>query len=657
MNRFPFVATAVVLCLSPCVVSAQQKLPPIPAIERSLPPVGNPIPAEEKAALEAKLKTVSDRLPEIAEHPLAADVTVYTKAVRFALEDGEWYGKKDTEKARAALAEAAQRVTALVKGEAPWTKASGLVVRGFSSKIDHSPQPYGLEIPATLDRANKVPLYVWLHGRGDKATDLHFINERTHRAGPFAMTDGIVLHPFGRQCVGYKSAGEIDVQEAIDDVISQYNIDENRIVLMGFSMGGAGAWHLGAHYTDRFCAVHAGAGFAETARYNRLKSEDYPPKYEQELWGWYDVPNYALNFLNVPLIAYSGEMDKQKQAADIMAAALKAEGHTLQHIIGPGMGHKYHPDSLKKIGAFIQTAVANGRNPYPDTVTLQTRTLRYNRMHWVTMNGMKEQWRDARIDATADKEAGSVTAKTRNVSHFNIELPWPVKRLTVDGMKVEVPEVNSGSVWVQFKQDQWLYDILQAYRPKKSGLQGPIDDAFLGEFLVVKPSKQSGNALLDRWVDFEIAHMETRWRQVFRGDLPIVFDHEITPADMNKNLILWGTAETNSVWSKQAIADDFKQTVAQISIGQTPPNPETQIVAMIRLNPLNTSRYIVFNSGPTFREGHDRTNSLQNPKLPDWALIDLTRAPNATSPGRIAAAGFFDDDWQFTKDRTWENDQ
>ena len=66
---------------------------------------------------------------------------------------------------------------------------------------------------------------------------------------------------------------------------------------------------------------------------------------------------------------------------------------------------------------------------------------------------------------------------------------------------------------------------------------------------------------------------------------------------------------------------------------------------LIYPNPLNADRYLVLNSGLTFREGHDRTNSLQNPKLPDWAVVNLRQLPNALAPGRIVAAGFFDDRW------------
>src|SRR5262249_23836968 len=136
-------------------------------------------------------------------------------------------------------------------------------------------------------------------------------------------------------CLGFKSAGESDIFEAIAHAKTQYKIDPDRIVLIGFSMGGAGAWHLGAHYADRWVAVSPGAGFAETAQYNKIKPEDKTPWYEQELWGCYDVPDYARNLFNVPVFAYSGEKDKQIQAARMMEAAFEAHGRKLRHLIGP----------------------------------------------------------------------------------------------------------------------------------------------------------------------------------------------------------------------------------------------------------------------------------------------------------------------------------
>jgi hypothetical protein len=72
----------------------------------------------------------------------------------------------------------------------------------------------------------------------------------------------------------------------------------------------------------------------------------------------------------------------------------------------------------------------------------------------------------------------------------------------------------------------------------------------------------------------------------------------------------------------------------------------THTLLMTCPNPYAPQRRIVINSGLTFREAHDRTNSLQNPKLPDWTILDVTQAPNAESAGKVAAADFFDTHWK-----------
>ena len=42
-----------------------------------------------------------------------------------------------------------------------------------------------------------------------ETTNMHFIHQRMTRAGRIAPSNAIVLHPFGRHCMGFKSAGEI----------------------------------------------------------------------------------------------------------------------------------------------------------------------------------------------------------------------------------------------------------------------------------------------------------------------------------------------------------------------------------------------------------------------------------------------------------------
>ena len=56
----------------------------------------------------------------------------------------------------------------------PWTTATGLVVRGYLSKIDGSVQPYGLVVPPTYQANSPYEhrLDIWCHGRGEKLTEL-----------------------------------------------------------------------------------------------------------------------------------------------------------------------------------------------------------------------------------------------------------------------------------------------------------------------------------------------------------------------------------------------------------------------------------------------------------------------------------------------------
>jgi len=63
-------------------------------------------------------------------------------------------------------------------------------------------------------------------------------------------------------------------------------------------------------------------------------------------------------------------------------------------------------------------------------------------------------------------------------------------------------------------------------------------------------------------------------------------------------------------------------------------------------NPLNPKRYVVLNSGFTFRDYDYLNNARQVPKLPDWAVADVATPPDSRWPGKVVAADFFDEEWK-----------
>ena len=73
----------------------------------------------------------------------------------------------------------------------------------------------------------------------------------------------------------------------------------------------------------------------------------------------------------------------------------------------------------------------------------------------------------------------------------------------------------------------------------------------------------------------------------------------------------------------------------------------TNVPVMIYPNPLNPRKYIVINTGFTFREYDYLNNARQTPKLPDYAVVDITTPPDGRFPGKIVDAGFFGEHWEF----------
>lgn len=659
LSRLAFGFCAILSAPAFLTVAPAQDLEPIPEIERRLPPGGGvELPGDLKSSLEARIAEYEDRIWEIDQKSYAADVGVLVKAVDLAVRLGEFYKENEIPLAEEILNLADERYKELdEEGTHSWTSERGLIVRGYESSIDESYQPYGLEVPANLDLTKPVPLLVWLHGRGDKTTDLHFLKgcmRKSQALGGFVkdQEECIILHPFGRQCVGWKHAGEIDVFEAIEAVKRDYKIDPDRIALAGFSMGGAGAWHIGAHYPDAFCMVHAGAGFAETKEYNKLTPENYPAPYVQTLWKLYDVPFYTRNFLNVPLLAYSGSDDKQKQAADLMERELAKVGHNLTHVIGEGMGHKYNQESIDQIWAALRGAWKKGRVRTPLKIEWQTPTLRYPGHSWLKLTGLEKHWEDSTASAQWDKNEQKLTVDLGNVSAFELGGhglgDLSNASVVVNGQVLEAanPGFALDALSLKREGDQWKWGELTGLK-KRPGIQGPIDDAFMSHFVVVPPDSEVSSPRLARWVDFERRHFASRWEALMRGKAVEYGAGELDSGDIESaNLILWGDPGSNAMIAEIIDQLPIEWNEKEFTFRGKTYSTAEHVPSFIFPNPLNPKRYVVINSGLTFREGHDGTNSQQNPKLPDWAVIGLDQLPDKESPGRIVDAGFFDESWK-----------
>jgi len=634
----------------------------VPDQVRRIPPAGIEVAEAERSSLQAELDQLAEAMAEIREHPLLPDVEVFHKAVRYALDYGEFQKPAELELAHAQLALGMERAASLKSHRAPWTRQKGLVVRGFRSKIDGSVQPYGLVVPDSYQftGTHKHRLDFWFHGRGERVNEIAFIQQRMNSRGEYTPADTIMLHPYARYSNANKFAGEIDCLEALEHVKSSYRIDPDRILVRGFSMGGAACWQFAIHYADRWCAANPGAGFAETPEFLKFFQGETldPSAWERRLWHLYDCTDYALNLSNLPTVAYSGELDKQKQAADIMAEAMLDHGLTLTHVIGPETAHKIHPLSKQDIASRLDSIAEVGRERLPPFVQLETYTLRYNRAYWLTIDRMEEHWVRAVVRASYSP-IGIRFLDAENVSALSVSFPagtCPLIRnqkpiIQIAGQKLEAPGVGSDLSWqVQIVREgkRWKIGTPPVALVKRHGLQGPIDDAFMDSFLFVAPSGSgAGEGAFPAWERAERSRAITHWRQQFRGDACVKGDTELSDADIaDHNLVLWGDPTSNAIIAKIAGQLPIRWDAEAIRVGGQSYDASNHALIMIYPNPLNPDRYVVLNSSFTYREYDYLNNARQVPKLPDWAIIDLSEAPGSQRPGRIAAAGFFDEAWQ-----------
>jgi predicted esterase len=640
------------------------------------PPAQTPTEAQHKQITELSDK-LGRRLLALRRQnvrdPQLAEVEIFLKAAEWITRHHEFYAKETADWTIEALERGLVRATQLSQGDAPWFNQTGqAVVRAYRSRIDGSVQPYAVTFPTDYgkDPRRKWRIDVVLHGRDASLTEVKFLHQFAGQQPAPADQGWVQLNIFGRLNNAYRWAGEADVLEAVDHFIAVERLlgrsellDPARIVLRGFSMGGAGTWHLGLHRPDRWCVIGPGAGFTTTHGY--IKGlPDKLPDYQEACLSIYDALDYAENAANVPVVAYSGSEDPQKAAADNIEKKLKPLGIPMTHLVAPGLAHQFPAEWQKKAQAEYARHVARGRPEYPPHVHFVTYTLKYPSCFWIEIVGLERHYRRSLVDAESG-EAG-FTVKTENVRMLRLDLPPGVSRrgtpVKIDGQELEVrPYLTPDGtlhIYLEKREGRWHPTLPEkiatdlSRRPQKAaGVQGPIDDAFTDAFLCVRGTGKPWHEATAKYAEENLKRFRDEWAKYLRGDLPIKDDVEVTPEDVaGKHLILFGDPSSNSLMEQVLSSLPLKWSKEQITLAGKSVSAADHVPVLIYPSPLNARRYVVLNSGHTFHAAEFQgTNALLYPRLGDYALLKLTPTPKDALAVGVAAAGLFDDFWQVGK--------
>jgi predicted esterase len=304
------------------------------------------------------------------------------------------------------------------------------------SSADGTTQPYRLFIPEGYSGEQPMPLLVVLHGK--------WVNENTWfevtRVKEYAQRRGyIVASPYARGSESYRGKAQQDVLDTIAEVRRLCAIDENRIYLLGHSMGGWGAWFVGLSHPDLFASICAMSGWAP---------EDLLP-----------------NALHLDPLIVHGDHDEIVSVEHSRAAERALASLGIPHYYWERGGYRHLDNMINEcLWAAFDWLDQKRRIERPFVVSLRTRTPVYGRAYWIEIVKTTRFPRLASLDAQII-ESRHLKMTTSNVSQFIVDparAPLTSKgavEMECDSQRLGAHSPDPAAVWLFSKDtphDNWV---------------------------------------------------------------------------------------------------------------------------------------------------------------------------------------------------------
>jgi predicted peptidase len=200
---------------------------------------------------------------------------------------------------------------------------------------------YRVYLPKDRQPGRKLPVMLYLHGSGSNGED----NEAQLKdfkkiigKNPQNFSFIVVLPQAGTgtfwntQMIGQAIA-------ALDQTVKEFDGDEKRIYLVGWSMGGLGAWHTAVLYPGKFAAL---VPIASRIMPTPTEREDLSP----DLLNLVDAPEplaaFGEKLKNIPTWIFHGDQDEVitvGASRRLNQALIKAGNNDVHYTEYPGMGH------------------------------------------------------------------------------------------------------------------------------------------------------------------------------------------------------------------------------------------------------------------------------------------------------------------------------
>lgn len=217
---------------------------------------------------------------------------------------------------RAEFAAANAMLDTVAAGKDPFAGKTGDFHKAYRSDLDQSLQPYRLFVPSTYDGNKPFPLIVALHGMGGDENSMFDLYRSGQLKREAERLGFLVACPKGRDSASmYRGSAEKDVLDVLAEVKRDYQVDGERVFLMGHSMGGFGTWSIAMNHPELWAGLGPFSGGGNPGGMEKIKH----------------IPEYVVhgdNDKTVPVIASRS-----------MVAAGKKAGAAITYVEIPGGSH------------------------------------------------------------------------------------------------------------------------------------------------------------------------------------------------------------------------------------------------------------------------------------------------------------------------------
>jgi hypothetical protein len=255
---------------------------------------------------------------------------------------------------------------------------------------------------------------------------------------------------------------------------------------------------------------------------------------------------------------------------------------------------------------------------------------------------MAKQYERSEIDAKRSDNRADYDITTTNINRLLLRQTDHAALINIDGEKLKVkpePEIalekNNGTWKVASLKEKGLH--------KRHGMQGPIDDAFLEPFLVVRPTGTPWNAAVNDQSLRMLERFDHNYSFAYRGHIRVKDDKDVTADDFAKyNVVLFGDPGSNQWIAKLNGKLPLHWTKETVALGSKSfPAAET-LPAMIYPDPMHANHYVVINSGLT-ADWKDWAGDFPTPRYGDFAMFQVKQG---SDDPEALYDGTFDESWK-----------